>query len=138
MHTSINLVDEVWKSRPPAEVNDVIVHQLEFSGRSVADKLKDLREQLKQEKACGIVITTLDEVNIHPTNYLDSLKGSVTLNYRTCFFFGGREVDLFDSNFRDFVLLEHVSLCISLCRLLGCIMSVGMMSPIVLLFMHLP
>lgn len=62
VHTSTNLVDEVWKSRPLAEVNDVIVHQLEFSGRSVADKLKGLREQLKQEKARGIVITTLDEV----------------------------------------------------------------------------
>lgn len=62
VETSTNLVDEVWKNRPPAEANPVIVHQLEFSGRSVADKLKDLREQLKHAKARGIVITTLDEV----------------------------------------------------------------------------
>ncbi|KAK6922751.1 hypothetical protein RJ641_011055 [Dillenia turbinata] len=34
----------------------------EFAGRSVADKLKDLREELRQEKACGIIITALDGV----------------------------------------------------------------------------
>ncbi|KAK1357538.1 putative Xaa-Pro aminopeptidase P [Heracleum sosnowskyi] len=71
VQTSTNLVDEVWKSRPPAEVNHVIVHQLKFSGRSVADKLKDLREHLKQGKACGIVITTLDEVA-----WLYNIRGS--------------------------------------------------------------
>ncbi|KAE8680642.1 putative Minor allergen Alt a [Hibiscus syriacus] len=59
VQTSSNLVDEVWKNRPPAE----------FAGRSVAEKLKDLREKLANEKACGLIITALDEVawlyNIH-------------------------------------------------------------------------
>ncbi|XP_019154663.1 PREDICTED: probable Xaa-Pro aminopeptidase P [Ipomoea nil] len=62
VQTTTNLVDEVWKSRPPAEVNPVMVHPLEFSGRCVADKLKDLREKLVQEKARAIIITGLDEV----------------------------------------------------------------------------
>lgn len=62
VQTSTNLVDEVWKNRPPAETNPVIIQPLEFSGRSVADKLEDLRERLMQEKAQGIIITALDEV----------------------------------------------------------------------------
>ncbi|KAK3033837.1 hypothetical protein RJ639_034255 [Escallonia herrerae] len=62
IETSKNLVDEVWKNRPPLELNPVVIQPLEFAGRSVAEKLKDLREKLKQEKACGIIITTLDEV----------------------------------------------------------------------------
>ncbi|KAK9265713.1 hypothetical protein L1049_025307 [Liquidambar formosana] len=62
VQTCTNLVDEVWKNRPPMEINPVIVHPLEFSGRSVSDKLKDLREKLIQEKAHGIIITGLDEV----------------------------------------------------------------------------
>ncbi|KAK3035251.1 hypothetical protein RJ639_033885 [Escallonia herrerae] len=62
IQTSKNLVDEVWKNRPPLELNPVVIQPLEFAGRSVAEKLKDLREKLKQEKACGIIITTLDEV----------------------------------------------------------------------------
>lgn len=64
VETSKNLVDEVWKDRPPVEINPVIVHPLEFSGRSVEEKLKDLRQKLTQEKARGIIFTTLDEVSI--------------------------------------------------------------------------
>lgn len=59
---SSNLVDEVWKDRPPVEIAPVVVHPLEFTGRSVAKKLKDLREKLEQEKAYGIILTALDEV----------------------------------------------------------------------------
>ncbi|XP_058069117.1 aminopeptidase P1 [Magnolia sinica] len=59
---STNLVDEVWKTRPPLEIHPVVVQPLEFAGRSVAEKLKDLREKLAQENAYAIVIATLDEV----------------------------------------------------------------------------
>ncbi|KAJ4835717.1 actin patch protein [Turnera subulata] len=62
VQTATNLVDEVWKSRPPLEINPVAVHPLEFTGRSVADKLSDLRKTLKTKKARGIIFTTLDEV----------------------------------------------------------------------------
>ncbi|KAF9591681.1 hypothetical protein IFM89_005553 [Coptis chinensis] len=59
---SCNLVDEVWKSRPPMETNPVIIHPVEFAGRAVAEKLKDLREKLTKENVCGIVLAALDEV----------------------------------------------------------------------------
>lgn len=62
IQTSTNLVDEVWKDRPPAEINPVIVHPLEFAGCSVSAKLKDLREKLMHEKAHGIILAALDEV----------------------------------------------------------------------------
>lgn len=62
VQTSKNLVDEVWKNRPPVEINHVNIHPLKFAGRSVADKLKDLREKLVEENARGIIITGLDEV----------------------------------------------------------------------------
>lgn len=62
--TSTNLVDKVWKNRPPAETNPLIVQPMEFSGRSIVEKLKDLREKLNNERAHGIIITTLDEVGL--------------------------------------------------------------------------
>lgn len=62
VQTSTNLVDEIWKNRPPAEINPAVDHPLEFSGRSVTEKLKALREKLASEKARGIIITALDEV----------------------------------------------------------------------------
>uniref|UniRef100_A0A2N9EFK7 Xaa-Pro aminopeptidase n=1 Tax=Fagus sylvatica TaxID=28930 RepID=A0A2N9EFK7_FAGSY len=71
VQTSTNLVDEVWKNRPPLEINPVIIHPLEFSGRSIRDKLNDLRENLIREKAHGIIITALDEVA-----WLYNIRGS--------------------------------------------------------------
>lgn len=64
VQTSTNMVDKVWKNRPPAETYPVTVQQIEFAGSSVVEKLKDLREKLTNEKARGIIITTLDEVNL--------------------------------------------------------------------------
>ncbi|KAL9327739.1 hypothetical protein ACSQ67_002742 [Phaseolus vulgaris] len=71
VQTTKNLVDEVWKNRPQAEINAVIVHPLKFAGRSVADKLKDLRKRLLQEQARGIIFTALDEVA-----WLYNIRGS--------------------------------------------------------------
>ncbi|XP_059293249.1 aminopeptidase P1-like isoform X2 [Lycium ferocissimum] len=62
VQTTTNLVDEVWKNRPPAQANPVIVHPLQFAGQSVADKLKALSKELVQGKARAMIITALDEV----------------------------------------------------------------------------
>ncbi|ERN17574.1 hypothetical protein AMTR_s00059p00137420 [Amborella trichopoda] len=59
---SENLVDKVWKNRPLPELQPVFLQPLEFAGRSVADKLKALREKLDQEKATSIIVAALDEV----------------------------------------------------------------------------
>ncbi|KAK7309275.1 hypothetical protein RJT34_05853 [Clitoria ternatea] len=71
VQTTKNLVDEVWINRPPAEINAVVVHPLKFAGRSVEDKLKDLRKKLVQEQARGIIFTALDEVA-----WLYNIRGS--------------------------------------------------------------
>ncbi|XP_042485183.1 aminopeptidase P1-like, partial [Macadamia integrifolia] len=62
VQTCTNIVDEVWKNRPPPEIKPVFIHPLEFAGCAVAGKLTDLREKLAKEKARGIIITALDEV----------------------------------------------------------------------------
>lgn len=63
IQTTTNLVDEVWTTRPPLEINPVNVHPLEFAGLSVKDKLKNLRKQLEGEKSRGIILAALDEVS---------------------------------------------------------------------------
>ncbi|CAO2149136.1 unnamed protein product [Urochloa humidicola] len=68
---SSDLVDEVWKDRPPVEPRPVIVHPVEFAGRSVSEKIKELREKLVLEKASAIIITALDEVA-----WLYNIRGS--------------------------------------------------------------
>ncbi|XP_014521054.1 probable Xaa-Pro aminopeptidase P [Vigna radiata var. radiata] len=71
VQTTKNLIDEVWINRPQEEINAVIVQPLKFAGRSVADKLKDLRKRLLQEQARGIIFTALDEVA-----WLYNIRGS--------------------------------------------------------------
>ncbi|XP_019423460.1 PREDICTED: probable Xaa-Pro aminopeptidase P [Lupinus angustifolius] len=71
VETTKNLVDEVWINRPPAEINAVTIQPLKFAGRSVGDKLKDLRKKLVQEQARGIIFTALDEVA-----WLYNIRGS--------------------------------------------------------------
>ncbi|PKU87077.1 Xaa-Pro aminopeptidase [Dendrobium catenatum] len=60
---SVNLVDEVWRDRPAAEIRPVTLQPFKFAGCTVADKLKNLREKLVQDKAYGIIVTALDEVH---------------------------------------------------------------------------
>lgn len=59
---SKNLVDEVWKNRPAENMSPAMIQTLAFAGRSIAEKLVELRIKLRQEKADGIVVTALDEV----------------------------------------------------------------------------
>uniref|UniRef100_A0ACD5WWP4 Uncharacterized protein n=2 Tax=Avena sativa TaxID=4498 RepID=A0ACD5WWP4_AVESA len=62
LQLSSDLVDEVWKERPPNDALPVNVQPVEFAGRSVAEKINELRERLQHEKATAIIITALDEV----------------------------------------------------------------------------
>uniref|UniRef100_A0A0D9XSR1 Xaa-Pro aminopeptidase n=1 Tax=Leersia perrieri TaxID=77586 RepID=A0A0D9XSR1_9ORYZ len=59
---SSDLVDEIWKDRPPVNPLPVFVHPIEYAGRSVSEKLKELRDKLLHENARGIIIAALDEV----------------------------------------------------------------------------
>ncbi|KAJ1697514.1 hypothetical protein LUZ63_006026 [Rhynchospora breviuscula] len=49
--------------RSAVEVSPVVVHPLEYAGRGVQDKLKDLREKLLHESAYGIIFSSLDEIS---------------------------------------------------------------------------
>ncbi|KAH9619266.1 hypothetical protein KSS87_008030 [Heliosperma pusillum] len=75
VQTSTNLVDQVWKDRPIGEPNPVKVQTMEYAGRSVAEKLQDLRDRLRQEKAHSIVLTALDEVDLSLVAWLYNVRG---------------------------------------------------------------
>ncbi|GAB4814313.1 hypothetical protein N2152v2_001359 [Parachlorella kessleri] len=59
----VNLVDAVWATeRPAAPQGALRVHSLEWAGRSVADKLEDLRKEMQGADAGALLVTMLDEV----------------------------------------------------------------------------
>ena len=60
-----NLVDAIWADRPKNDLRQVKSLPVEYSGRSVADKLQWLRrEHLKTVKA--ILLSQLDEIACTP------------------------------------------------------------------------
>lgn len=58
-----NLVDLLWVYRPSPPKTSTCVQPESLAGRSVGEKLEELREVLEKEKAGGLVVTALDEVS---------------------------------------------------------------------------
>lgn len=57
-----NLVDRIWKERPEAPLSGVRIHPLDLAGKSVADKLSDLRTSYNRNHCAGHVIASLDAI----------------------------------------------------------------------------
>lgn len=58
-----NLVDKVWASdRPPVPTSPFRVHPMEFAGKSVVDKVQDIRDEMEENKATLSVFSSLDDI----------------------------------------------------------------------------
>lgn len=57
-----NLIDLVWKERPHAGKSQVKFLSEKYTGRSVAAKLDDVRNAVKENGADAIVLTALDDI----------------------------------------------------------------------------
>lgn len=67
-----NPVDKVWGSeRPTAPSGLIRVHKLEYAGKSVQEKLLELREKMSGKGASALVSTSLDEIA-----YLFNIRGT--------------------------------------------------------------
>eukprot|EP00735_Rhodelphis_limneticus_P006112 TRINITY_DN18471_c0_g1::TRINITY_DN18471_c0_g1_i1::g.2809::m.2809 TRINITY_DN18471_c0_g1::TRINITY_DN18471_c0_g1_i1::g.2809 ORF type:complete len:592 (+),score=155.53,sp/B0DZL3/AMPP1_LACBS/50.42/0.0,Peptidase_M24/PF00557.19/6.8e-39,Peptidase_M24/PF00557.19/3.7e+03,Creatinase_N/PF01321.13/3.2e-14,Creatinase_N/PF01321.13/0.13 TRINITY_DN18471_c0_g1_i1:141-1778(+) len=66
-----NLVDAIWENKPAPPSGKCFVLSDEFAGRSVTDKVEDIRKKLKDEDASLLVVNALDEIA-----WLFNLRGS--------------------------------------------------------------
>ncbi|KZT61641.1 Creatinase/aminopeptidase [Calocera cornea HHB12733] len=67
-----NIVDRVWaESRPERPKNPVIVHEVQYAGKSSSEKIKEVREYLTKNNFSAMVVSMLDEVA-----WLFNLRGS--------------------------------------------------------------
>jgi len=58
-----NLIDPIWgEERPPVPTSPFRVHPMEYAGMSVADKVAEIRKEMKEKKATLAVFCTLDDV----------------------------------------------------------------------------
>lgn len=57
-----NLIDLVWKEQPSRSLNPILYLEQKFSGVTVADKWKDVKNKMSDKKASALVVTSLDEI----------------------------------------------------------------------------
>lgn len=76
-----NLVDAVWGSQRPARPNEPVKELSRgFAGKSIKNKLEDLRKELDKKQSAGFVVSMLDEVA-----WLFNLRGN-DIPYNPVFF----------------------------------------------------
>jgi len=66
-----NLVDQIWEDKPNLPLDPIVVHPLQFSGKSSMEKVKDVREELKKRGTDAFVVCAPDEIA-----WLFNLRGS--------------------------------------------------------------
>lgn len=57
-----NLTDLVWHDQPARKFNPILALDTTFTGRTIADKVAQIRHEMKRTKSTTVVITALDEV----------------------------------------------------------------------------
>lgn len=66
-----DLLDHVWTDRPALPDNPVFLHSELYTGKSLPDKIAQVRDMLREKKATDLLITTLDDIA-----WLFNLRGS--------------------------------------------------------------
>lgn len=59
----VDLVDRIWKSRPPLKHTEIYILEEKFSGRSCADKLSEVRKKMSEKSAEVHIITAPDDIS---------------------------------------------------------------------------
>ncbi|WP_299734540.1 aminopeptidase P family protein [uncultured Endozoicomonas sp.] len=66
-----DLLDQIWSDRPSLPAEPVINHELFYAGKSISEKLTNVRELMAIKKVSDLLITTLDDIA-----WLFNLRGS--------------------------------------------------------------
>ena len=78
-----NLIDIVWAengNKPSTPANPVIHLDLKYTGKSWQEKVKEVRQKMKEKKAPALVLTALDDIA-----WFFNLRGS-DIAFNPCFF----------------------------------------------------
>lgn len=59
----IDLADRIWSNRPRLEHTEIYLLEEKYSGKSVSEKLNDVRKKLAEENADVHIVTALDDIS---------------------------------------------------------------------------
>ena len=71
--TDVDLISNLWKDRPELPTAPARLWPIEYAGRSIADKLKEIREAMKEKETDAYLISSLCDIN-----WLFNIRGNDT------------------------------------------------------------
>lgn len=77
-----NLVDAIWEGRPARTLQPIYHLPEEYSGRSLADKIKCIRDHLESTKMWGFLVTALDDIACREASYCPRQPLLLTMSFR--------------------------------------------------------
>jgi Xaa-Pro aminopeptidase len=57
-----NPIDAIWQDRPKAPSAQIVLHGVEYAGRSAHEKISDVQTILREEKTDAVLLTLLDSI----------------------------------------------------------------------------
>lgn len=71
LKTDKDLLDDIWSNRPELPAKPVFLHDESYAGKSLEDKLLEVRKAMAEKGADHLLVTTLDDIA-----WLFNLRGS--------------------------------------------------------------
>lgn len=62
LNTQFDPMDELWQNRPDIPQTPAYIYKTQYSGKPTNEKISQIRKEMEQRKAQGILITALDEI----------------------------------------------------------------------------
>ena len=63
LKTDLDLVGEIWQDRPPLSAEKVFELGIEYTGKTRADKLSELRHAMSEKNADTLILASLSDIN---------------------------------------------------------------------------
>jgi len=62
IHHEDDLIGRIWEDRPELPIRDAFILEEEYSGKTTAEKLKEVRLEMEKKKATHFVLGSLDDI----------------------------------------------------------------------------
>ncbi len=62
INSNIDLINEIWKNRPQIPINKILIHDIKFAGKTVDDKVLEVRKIMKKRDFDYHIISSLDDI----------------------------------------------------------------------------
>ncbi len=62
INAEIDLVDRIWTNRPARPATKTYLYDEKYAGKSVADKLSEVRKEMEAREADHLILTKIDEI----------------------------------------------------------------------------